>query len=665
MNHFAALQLQNTPKWRTTLTPLLKAPDSDEIIACALPTRLYTIEMESAYSAQDVDAFISLHHSLMCLVHDNHFIERNKTFKLQCITRACAEQLNVNRVSIWRLNEQHDAIVCEQLYQLDKHCYESGAELHCRDFPSYFTALNKDCIIYAYDAQQDKRTSEFTDSYLKPLNIHSMLDIPVFFKGVLFGVICIEQTGCKRHWAMAELAYAASLADTLSLINEHEHWLITREEMAQLGSQDTLTGLNNRRYLHQWIDKERQNHLAIPSEQSQRSLIVLGLDSFTTLNDHFGHKIADDILTGLGLAFENLCNPLSVIPARIGGDMFAFWLSHSPDDDACEHLLMQLQQLFDASLPAIIGSPIEIQASFGVASMNLYDDSLQEPIRCGEIALAQAKKNHRGSTVHFQSKWLEQMQAQKSLEKEVYLALQQNQLRAWYQPLIDTQSGKVIGLEALVRWAHPERGMIPPGVFLPVVSDLGLMVELSNFMLEQACADMHTLLQQNNSVRWVAVNLSAEQLADPFISDHLQALLNQYQLPSSALELEVVEELISTESELLMSQLNTIDQLGIKLAIDDFGTGYSSLSRLKYLPVSKLKIDKSFVDGLPTSEKDCSIAQSIIGLGRGMGVKLVAEGVEHQHQADWLGEQGVDYLQGYHFAAPMSFDKVLQFCREH
>jgi EAL domain-containing protein (putative c-di-GMP-specific phosphodiesterase class I) len=218
-------------------------------------------------------------------------------------------------------------------------------------------------------------------------------------------------------------------------------------------------------------------------------------------------------------------------------------------------------------------------------------------------------------------------------------------------------------LEALVRWEHPIKGVLSPFIFLPIAKRLGLMKEVGDIVLEQACHDIRMFLDKGLNLHRISVNISTEQLFSPGLIELVKRLVKKYQIDFSSLEFEIVEELIAEDSQVLMSQLDALTKLGIALSIDDFGTGYSSLSRLKNLKVSKLKIDKSFVDGLPDDEDDVCIAKSIIGLAKGMGLNLVAEGVETQDQAQWLLKHDCDLLQGYLFSKPIKSSLIEDFIR--
>ncbi len=603
------------------------------------------------------EKLINLHQSLMSLIHSHGFIDYPRRAKLKRIARACAQQLKISRVGIWKLDPDHQRIQCELLYLLDKDQFLRGTELFREDYPAYFKAITEDRIIRVDDARTDPRTSEFTPDYLTPNNIYSMLDAPIFAAGKLQGVICLEQVGEKRTWDMAEMSYVASLADCISMLNEQETWLKDREQLEFLEQCDPLTGLEKRPYFQKRLDFDLQDS---PDPDRVRALILTGLDFFASINDDYGHKVADTLLKVVAEELIKRTNPSTCRLSRLGGDNFAIWFPELESRRQLNDLLEKLKQIGEKPLNVAEGAEIKVSFSTGVVVYPMDSVTLGSPMRCAELAMYRAKQEDRGGVKYFSAEWLDQMQIRRSLESELIAALDSDQLVAHYQPIYASESLQVIGLEALVRWAHPEKGCIPPAHFLPLAKKLGLMGRLGHYMLHQACRDIKSIRETHPGVKWVSVNISSEQLYDPALSEEIQCILQEYQLPAESLELEIVEELISQDSALVRSQLESLSDLGIRLAIDDFGTGYSSLSRLKHMPVTKLKIDKSFVDGLPDSEDDRCITQSIMGLAKGLQLELVAEGVETERQAEYLRQAGCEYMQGFLFARPMPLSKLLK-----
>ncbi len=606
-----------------------------------------------------IEKFSRLHRELTKQTRSRGFNELPIALRVERLMTLCAKSLRVQRVSLWSINPQHSAITCECLFLANEARFESGAMLHRDDFPDYFSALLTNRLIDANDAREDPRTREFAQSYLKPLDIFSMLDAPVFSQGELYGVVCIEHTGEQREWDIAEMSFAAAVADTITLINEQQAWLNTQDRLQVLEQADSLTSLENRRFFNQRLLSDLESH---PQDNS-RTLMVLGLDHFTDLNDQHGSMAADSVLQVLADRYRLLSRRHNLTVARLGGDQFAFWVQRFVPEAKLDELIGKIQQATAKPISLANGSEVTIEASMGIAVYPNQDVDITDPIRCAELALQRSKKTHRGQSCFFLPGWVSELQSRQTLEKELRQAFEQRQYVAFYQPIVNAATGHVAGIEALVRWQHPERGLVPPFGFLPLLAEMGLMEKLGDYMLDLACADLKKLQKKGFDLEWVAVNLSSEQLYSSQLVESIETVLKRHNLDSAFLQLEVVEELFSQDSELISSKLQALSELGISLSIDDFGTGYSSLSRLKHLPVSKLKIDKSFVDGLPASDDDICISRSIIGLAKGMEVDIVAEGVERMEQAQWLLDHGCDYIQGYYFSKPLPFDELVAYIR--
>ncbi|AWB68613.1 hypothetical protein C2869_20405 [Saccharobesus litoralis] len=601
--------------------------------------------------------FKHLHSGIISLTRETSYAQKERRLKLRNLLKLCANQLDVERVSVWNLTEDNQAICCELLFIKSTTEYQSDLILYKEDHPSYFNAIEQTKLIDAFDAQTDTRTKEFTESYLIPLNIKAMLDAPIFTNGVFKGVLCLEHVGSIRHWDIAELSFAASVADAISLMNEHEAWLKAHQQVEMLEKFDVLTGLESRQFFQQRITRDisrtqRRNCFS--------SLYVIGIDYFTQVNDLYGAATADTILKAIGEKFNKIAKAYDCALSRIHGDTFALWMPVMLYPGDLNKVVEAIQKELQQPIYLDKQQQFDISCTIGIAS-DINGDELIDPIRAAEIALKRAKEIERGGYQLFSQSWLEALLEDQNIEKEILSAFDKRQFIPFYQPIICSETGTVKGVEALVRWQHPTQGMVPPFKFLPLISKLGLMNRLGSVMLEAACRDYQRLTEQATTIQWISVNLASEQLYDVNLANEILALLNQYHVPACGLELEIVEELISQDSDIVRNQLEALSNLGVKLSIDDFGTGYSSLSRLKHLPVSKIKIDKTFVDGLPDSYDDQCIVNSIIGLAKGMNLQLVAEGVEVSPQLEWLRQNGVDYFQGYLFSKPLAIDDLLSY----
>lgn len=593
------------------------------------------------------------HSSLIQICDDSAYLRGGVRQKIEMLLRLASLQLNAARVSAWRYNPERTKIVCYCLYDFCSEKIDSGLELGIEDFPRYFEAMASNRVIVANDARQHYATSEFTEKYLSPMGIYSMVDTPIYSSDGQHGVLCVEDSQQDREWSVDEVSFIIAVADKISLALEHRAWQKASEKLRQANSIDPLTGLENRIAFQNRLDEAS----AIDMYQ-RKALFVFGVDRFKDINDAIGYNQANEVLKEFSNSLRSLQDIQTSYPARISGDLFALWIPCI--DGSMEQIIAEVMNLVGRQALVLPSGRIEFTVSLGAVETSDSRTSIDSLVRKAEIALARAKISGVGSHAIYDEKWLSELRSRKDTENDFLNALATEQLVPFYQPIIDSSTGKVAGLEALVRWDHPDRGVLAPVFFLPLATEMRLMPQLGELMLSQVIRD----IAENDSLRrlsWISVNLSSEQLYSNTLLRLIASLLSEHDIPGDLLELEIVEELISYDTKLVVQQLNAIAELGVRFSIDDFGTGYSSLARLKHLPVSKIKIDRSFVDGLPSDESDCCIANSIIGMAKGLDLAIVAEGAENKEQADWLIQNECHYIQGYYFAKPMALDELLDF----
>lgn len=612
--------------------------------------------------------FVSYHKALMELSHNSGFIRQQRHHKLSALTALCGRLLEVERVSVWYFPPERDRITCECLYdqrhepkarQQSVASYEedlSPVSLYRSDHPSYFQAIVEERILAVNDARNDSRTASFNSDYLPSVGIHSMLDAPVFDGSRLSGVVCLE--ACHpREWTLPELSFAISIADTISLINTHEAWINSKRALDFISRFDTLTGLAN-------IDslKDRVIHLA---EKIQRrktgslALIWVDVDRLKAINDGLGPQAGDSVIAEIGQRLKALRLEGKDLLARIGGDEFAILIRHHTQadvlNDTTDRILMAIGQPI-----RVAGQSLNISASLGIC--HLPEDCLepQELLRGAEAAMYHAKNLGRARATVFDSAIQVSAQSRFALERELRAAISSDALDVFYQPIVDQSGEKMVCMEALVRWNHPQRGWLSPIEFLDIARGSDLMYALGECVLRRVCEDWAKADSAGVKLPIISVNLSAEQVLTIDLPDRIKEICAKQRMPVSALQFEVTEDSIQGDFNNLAGVLETLVNDGAKLAIDDFGTGYSSLARLKGLPFSHIKIDRSFINHLPDDENDCAITLSIIGLARGLGLSVVAEGVETEAHEQWLIEKGCDFLQGYLYSKPLPFHELME-----
>jgi diguanylate cyclase (GGDEF)-like protein/PAS domain S-box-containing protein len=431
-----------------------------------------------------------------------------------------------------------------------------------------------------------------------------------------------------------------------------------REQQSRLNYMafhDALTGLPNRALFY-----DRLNHGLARAKRSGGKLVamLLDLDRFKYINDSLGHDAGDLLLKAISQRLKECVRDMDTV-ARLGGDEFVVVLEGIHDIEDVGFVAQKI--LATISRPINIqGHDISTTVSIGIS---VYpDDGTQadELLKTADIAMYKAKESGKNNYQFY----AEGMNASAVnfllLENDLRRAIEQDQLTLYYQPQFDLQTDSLVGMEALVRWQHPERGLVSPAHFIPLAEETGLIVPLSEWVLRRACEQQKIWLKSGRYAGKVAVNLSPRQFRQSNFPERVAEILADTGLPATHLELEITESSAMEHASETINMMNVLNQMGISLAIDDFGTGYSSLAYLKRFPIHKLKIDRSFICDVATNQNDAAIAKSIINLAHNMSLNVVAEGVEYDDQATWLRERGCDQVQGFFYAKPMSAEQIEQ-----
>jgi diguanylate cyclase (GGDEF)-like protein/PAS domain S-box-containing protein len=412
--------------------------------------------------------------------------------------------------------------------------------------------------------------------------------------------------------------------------------------LAFMAQHDSLTGLPNRNLLRQHMD-EILVHTRRSAEKV--AVLVLGIDNFKAVNDTLGHGIGDKLLRSVAKRLRSTLREEDTL-ARLNSDEFAIIQAGLTRPE--EAVLLARRLLESIGEPYLLeGHSVVIGASIGIAMAPGDGDESEKLLKNADMALSRAKNDSRGTFSFFEAGMDARAQSRRKIEIDLRHAIETDVLRPYYQPLVDLATGRITGFEALVRWPHPERGMISPAEFIPVAEETGLINGLGGLMLRRACADAALW---PDDVR-VAVNLSPLQFRVGNLLSVVMDALKQSGLPARRLELEITETLLLEKSGQVLATLHALRALGVRISMDDFGTGYSSLSYLRSFPFDKIKIDQSFVRDLAANRDAQAIVRSIISLGIGLGVIITAEGVETEAELSCLRAEGCHEGQGYLFSA--------------
>lgn len=443
------------------------------------------------------------------------------------------------------------------------------------------------------------------------------------------------------HDDHGRLSHYVAVFSDISAIKHSE------DELKHLAHHDPLTDLPNRLLFG---DRTEQALASAQIHKRGCALLMLDLDHFKMINDSLGHNVGDRLLKAVAARLQGLFGP-GITLARLGGDEFAVLAESCPQPVQAAALAQRMLDAFKDAF-RIDGHALLINASIGISLFPSDALSAEQLLRNADAALFKAKNSGRNGYALYTEELTAHAQQRVELAFELRRALAQQELRVYYQPVHDLCSSRLIGVEALVRWQHPQRGLVSPAEFIPIAERTGLIAEIDAWVMQQACRQMCQWQQAGVVLSFVAVNVSSRLFARRELYQQVAQVLNDTGLEPAFLELEVTESAVMEDPEVALEQMHRLRELGIRLAIDDFGTGYSSLLRLKRLPVQKLKIDQGFVAGLPWDDDDVAIVRVIIALARSMGMQVHAEGIEHFEQAKFLFEQECDLGQGYWFGRP-------------
>jgi diguanylate cyclase (GGDEF)-like protein len=419
-------------------------------------------------------------------------------------------------------------------------------------------------------------------------------------------------------------------------------------QIAFLAHHDPLTRLPNRVLFHDRV----QQALAQVGRGARFALLCLDLDRFKTVNDTLGHPVGDKLLRQVAERLEACVREGDTV-ARLGGDEFAVVLLDSGEPNEIDALAARMIGVISA--PYVIdGHQIGIGTSIGIAVAPADGSAAHDLLKNADTALYEAKANGRGTSCFYEASMNAALQSRRALEMNLCQAISGDEFQLCYQPLVNATSRRVSSFEALIRWHHPERGIIPPDIFIPVAESSGLIGAIGQWVLGRACLDA---LSWPDDIK-VAVNLSSSQFKDKNLVNIVRGALAASELPPERLELEITESVLLHDSAAVLAMLREIKNLGVQISMDDFGTGYSSLSYLRSFPFDKIKIDRSFIKDLPDDPNSLAIVRAIVGLSRTFGMTVTAEGVESEEQAILLEREHCTTLQGYLFSRPVPADSL-------
>ncbi|WGV27847.1 EAL domain-containing protein [Halotia branconii] len=483
-------------------------------------------------------------------------------------------------------------------------------------------------------------------------SIQSLLLVPLRLNDQFWGYLGLADCSQERYWSRHEESTLLTMAASISGAQQRQQ---VEEKIRYQALHDLLTGLPNRLLFNELLAK------ALPSAvRSQESLAVmfLDLDRFKVINDTLGHTLGDRLLQNVAQRLKDCLRSGDTV-ARWGGDEFTILLTRVTCLDEVTQvawrILESLENVFNLD-----GHELYVSGSLGIALLDEHSPDAETLIQHADSALYYAKDQGRNNYQYYTTTLSTKTPELLNLEKSLRCALERGEFTVYYQPQVNIATGQITGMEALLRWQHPEMGLVAPNTFIPLAEETGLIIPIGEWVLRTACIQNRAWQQAGLPPIIIAVNLSPKQFRQPKLAEIVAKILQETGLEPQFLELEITETTAIEDLEFTRTVLLDLEKMGVHLAIDDFGTGHSSLSRLQLLPLHNLKIDRSFIKELTTDVKVAHIVTAIVSLARTLGLKLTAEGVEKQEELDFLKSIHCEDMQGYLFHKPLSADKATE-----
>lgn len=484
-------------------------------------------------------------------------------------------------------------------------------------------------------------------------HILSLVMVPIFIDNDLWGYIGFDACRHEQDWTTNDESILVAVAASLGGLLKRQR---TEALMYYQAYHDSLTGLPNRtffnQHLPQALDRAKLN-------QQMLAVVFLDLDRFKTINDTLSHAVGDLLLQQVTQRIAKTLRSGDIV-ARWGGDEFTLILPHitCPDDGAkiAERIAQQLTTPF-----LLNGHELHITTSIGIALYPHDGEDMTTLLQNADVAMYRAKEQGRNNYQFYTQDLSAEASQRLQMESYLHQALERQEFVVYYQPQIDVMTGQVVQMEALLRWYHPKLGLLTPPRFVPLAEETGLIIPMGKWVLQTACQQVMQWQQDGYRDLRVAVNLSARQLQHPNLVEVVATVLQETGLPATALELEITETAAMADVEVSIQRLRHLRQLGVQISMDDFGTGYSCLSYLKQLPLDGLKIDRAFVKDLPHSVADQAMVNAILGMASGLGLGIVAEGVETLEQMNYLYENHCLKMQGFLFGRPQPPERATQY----
>jgi diguanylate cyclase (GGDEF)-like protein/PAS domain S-box-containing protein len=582
------------------------------------------------------------------------------TQSLSTILRTAAEVLDVGSASFWRLSRDPDVLRCESFFDRKSDRFQRewvGREFSSARYPAYFAPLNSRQPVIVNDARTSRLTTMFAGD---PdwSHVRALLDAPVLVEGEVAGVLCLRHQDV-RHWDEDDVSFANTTALMLSLALEAAQRQEAETRIEHLAWYDGLTGLPNRNLLRETM---RDMIMTAANRKRRMAVMLIDLDRFKDVNDTLGHLVGDALIKSAAELLRATVGDAGVV-ARLGGDEFVVLVSEFVHRQEVALLAARIAQALHRT-DLVPNIDTQVSASIGVALFPEHGRDMSTLLKNADAAMYQAKRDGRNQFSFFNPIRYERAAREVQLGIELVKALQGDcsQFLCEYQPQLEMTSGRVVGLEALIRWDHPVHGILTPDRFIGVAEISGLSERITRWVLNEVCSQIN---------RWrrvrpefdvpVSINVAGREMGSTALPTLVRSALAKHGIDPHLIVLEITERTLVKESEVDNDVLAELASLGVGLVLDDFGTGYSMMGYLKRMPITALKIDQSFIEGIPADADSRAIVHAMIAVAKHFKLKVVAEGIESLEQVQYMREIGCDFAQGFFYSRSLTADNILAY----
>lgn len=572
---------------------------------------------------------------------------------LEQTCRDISTLMKCDRVEIWLFNEERTELTAETIYDSRTQNDTSGDILFQHEVPAYFKAvLHKRTL-----AVDDVATNPVMEGLLERLlederPLRSTLDASIVLSWGVGGILCCQSEE-KRHWTAIEKHVLASVADMLAFLFDRLQRLEVEEHLHALAFTDTLTGLDNQHSFNKKVTEKLQ----MLSGEQRGIFMYLVLDQFTDIQGVLGHDGGEQVLSKIATRLRILF-PEPALIARIGFDHFVIYSPVEISDEQASlsitRIAEEIRQPMDIS-----GQEVYITFSYGVSYYPEHVNNVKDGLQAAQVALEDArKKTSRKAGGVYQPDMHAFRKENLLSEMNLRKGLDLGQFRLFYQPQVTCDTGEINGFEALIRWQHPERGLIFPGDFIDLAESTGLITPIGEWVIKEAFAQLGRWQVQGKGDLTVSVNLSPRHFLHPKLPSYLLACAEQSGVEPQKLMLEITENVALEDHDAVKSRIAELSAMGFFISIDDFGTGYSAFVYLQHFAIQQIKIDRQFISNLDTDSNSAAIVKTIVQLGQMLGLRTIAEGVETVEEWSMLKEMGCDDIQGFYFSKPLPVDEI-------